>query len=222
LRMYNEGDSTSLSEPVMSARPNTTDSVIGNLRQSIATQAARLIAEEGIEDFAFAKRKAARQLGVPARDLPSNAEIEDALQSYRALFRDEDDEVRLERMREAALMVMETLEPFRPYVTGPVLTGLGDAFAEVELEVFADSAKDVELFLLSKGIQYEHSEVRQSGHDAPEAILLFDHEGVPVKLSVFDHVAERTPHRNHSGTISERLRLAAFLTMLEHQTDVPG
>ena len=57
----------------MPARPNSTDNVIGNLRRSIATQAARLIAEEGIDDYAFAKRKAARQLGVPERDLPSNA-----------------------------------------------------------------------------------------------------------------------------------------------------
>lgn len=203
----------------MSARPNSTDSVIGNLRHSIAVQAARLIAEEGIEDFAFAKRKAARQLGVPERDLPSNAEIEEALQEHRTLFRDEDDEERLERMREAAIIVMEQLEPFRPYVTGTVLTGLGDAFSEVELEVFADSAKDVELFLLSKGISYEHNEVRRTGHDAPEAILIFECDGVPVRLYVFDHVAERTPRRAHSGGIAERLRLDAFRARIEPYSD---
>lgn len=203
----------------MSARPNSTDSVIGNLRRSIAVQAARLIAEEGIEDFAFAKRKAARQLGVPERDLPSNAEIEEALQEHRSLFWDEEDDERLERMREAALVVMEQLAPFRPYVTGAAVTGLGDAFSEVELEVFADSAKDMELFLLSKGIQYEHSEVRRTGHDAPEAILLFECDGVPVRLYVFDHVAERTPRRAHSGTVAERLRLDAFKSRIEHFSD---
>ncbi len=203
----------------MSARPNSTDSVIGNLRRSIAVQAARLIAEEGIEDFAFAKRKAARQLGVPPRDLPSNAEIEEALQEHRSLFRDEDDEERLERMREAAILVMEQLALLRPYVTGAVLTGLGDAFSEVELEVFADSAKDVELFLLSKGIPYEHNEVRRTGHDAPEAILLFECDGVPCRLYVFDHVAERTPRRAHSGGIAERLRLDAFLARIEQSSD---
>lgn len=203
----------------MSARPNSTDSVIGNLRHSIAVQAARLIAEEGIEDFAFAKRKAARQLGVPERDLPSNAEIEEALQEHRSLFRDEDDEERLERMREAAIIVMEQLEPFRPYVTGAVLTGLGDAFSEVELEVFADSAKDMELFLLSKGIPYEHQEVRRTGHDAPEAILIFECDGVPVRLYVFDHVAERTPRRAHAGMVAERLRLDAFRARIEQFSD---
>jgi len=204
----------------MSARPNSTDSVIGNLRQSIANQAARLIAEEGIENFAFAKRKAARQLGVPERDLPSNAEVEEALAAYRTLFRDEDDDIRLERMREAAVTVMEVLEPFRPYVTGCVLTGLGDAFAEVDLEVFADSAKDVELFLLSKGIPYEHDEVRRTGFDAPEAILLLECDGVPVRLYVFSHIAERTPRRSHAGTIAERMRLPAFKTLLDELADV--
>lgn len=203
----------------MSARPNSTDSVTGNLRHSIAIQAARLIAEEGIEDFAFAKRKAARQLGIPERDLPSNAEIEEALQAHRSLFRDEDDEERMIRMREAAVTVMRLLAPFRPYVTGTVLSGLGDAFSEVELEVFADSAKDVELFLLSKDVPYDHHEVRKTGHDAPEAILLFECDEVPIRLYVFDHVAERTPRRAHSGQIAERLRLEAFLSLLGSSGD---
>lgn len=203
----------------MPARPNTCDSVTGNLRRSIATHAARLIAEEGIEDFAFAKRKAARQLGVPERDLPSNAEIEEELQARRALFRDEDDDERLARMREAAIRVMVMLDPFRPYVTGAVLTGESDAYAEVELEVFADSAKDVELYLLGKGVDYEHNEVRHNGHDAPEAILVFDCDGVPVKLLVFDHVAERTPRRSHAGVAFERMRLDAFRAMLDRIDD---
>ena len=33
------------------------------LRQLIAQQAARMMAEEGISDYAYAKRKAGRQLG---------------------------------------------------------------------------------------------------------------------------------------------------------------
>ena len=47
------------------------------LRQLIAQQAARMMAEEGISDYAYAKRKASRQLG--AKDIncmPTNAELE--------------------------------------------------------------------------------------------------------------------------------------------------
>lgn len=198
----------------MPARPNSTDSVNGDLRRSIANHAARLIAEEGIEDYAFAKRKAARQLGVPERDLPSNAEIEEALREWRSLFSDEHDVERLERMREAALVVLHLLAPFRPCVTGAAIDGLVDAFSEVEVEVFADSAKDVEIFLLGRDVPYEHEEVRSTGHDAPEAILLFECDEVPVKLYVHDHVAERTPRRLHNGMVQERLRLEAFEALL--------
>ena len=206
----------------MPARSNTPDTVIGDLRHSIATQAARLIAEEGIEDYAFAKRKAARRLGVLERDLPSNAEVDEALREWRAIFRDEEDDERLARLRAAAVEVLRLLDPFRPYVTGAVLNGQVDAFSEVEVEVYADSAKDVEIFLLGREVPYEHREVRRTGHDAPEAILVFDCDGVPVKLYVHDHIAERTPRRTHGGGVAERMRLDAFITMLERLENAAG
>lgn len=198
----------------MTARPNSTDDVVGDLRHSIAYQAARLIAEEGIEDYAFAKRKAARRLGVPERDLPSNAEVEAELRAWRAIFHDEVDDERLERLRAAALEVLHLLAPFRPYVTGAVIDGLVDAFSQVQVEVYADSAKDVEIFLLGREVPYEHQETRRGGHDAPEAILVFECDDVPVKLSVYSQIAERTPRRSHSGSAHEKMRLDAFLTLL--------
>jgi hypothetical protein len=198
----------------MPARPNSTDDVIGDLRHSIAYQAARLIAEEGIEDYAFAKRKAARRLGVPERDLPSNAEVEAELKIWRAVFRDDDDDERLQRLRAAAVEVLRLLALFRPYVTGAVIDGLVDAFSEVEVEVYADSAKDVEIFLLGREVPYEHRETRRGGHDAPEAILVFECDEVPVKVSVYSQIAERTPRRSHSGAAQEKMRLETFLHML--------
>lgn len=204
----------------MSARPNSSDSVVGNLRRNIASQAARLVVEEGIDDFAFAKRKAARQLGVPERDLPSNAEVEIEVLARRALYCDEDDAERLARMRSAAVEVLRMLAPFRPYVTGAALDGLVDAFAEVEIEIYADSAKDVEIFLLGQGVGYEHRELRLGGHDAPEAVLSFACDDVPVKLAIYNHLAERTSRRSHSGGCRERMRLEAFSSMLEHMVPV--
>ena len=47
-----------------------------HMRSRIAAAAARIMAEDGIEDFALAKRKAARQLGADATHaLPDNAEV---------------------------------------------------------------------------------------------------------------------------------------------------
>ena len=43
------------------------------MRERIAAAAARIMAEEGIDDFALAKRKAARRLGAPDSEaLPGN------------------------------------------------------------------------------------------------------------------------------------------------------
>jgi hypothetical protein len=52
------------------------------MRERIAHLAARLIAVDGIDDYALAKRKAARQAGAPdTRNLPNNDEVEHALRA---------------------------------------------------------------------------------------------------------------------------------------------
>ena len=53
-------------------------------RLRIAAAAARLMAEDGIDDFALAKRKAARQLGLgDSQALPANEEVEAQLRAFR-------------------------------------------------------------------------------------------------------------------------------------------
>ena len=57
------------------------------MRRRIAHAAARILAENGALDYGSAKRKAARQLGVPeSGSLPDNQQVEDALRSYQSLF----------------------------------------------------------------------------------------------------------------------------------------
>ena len=52
------------------------------MRGHIANLAARLMAVDGIDDFALAKRKAARQAGaLDTRSLPTNEEVEQALRA---------------------------------------------------------------------------------------------------------------------------------------------
>ena len=49
------------------------------MRERIAHQAARIIAEDGLQDYASAKHKAARQIGAPdTHSLPDNDEVERA------------------------------------------------------------------------------------------------------------------------------------------------
>ena len=58
-----------------------------DLRRALAQEAARLMAEHGIDDYLQAKRKAADRLGVnDVAVLPKNVEIEAALREHQRLF----------------------------------------------------------------------------------------------------------------------------------------
>ena len=60
-----------------------------HIRLQVAHKAAQMMAEEGISDYAFAKRKAAKFFGLDDGDsLPSNEEINDAIKEHQAIFFD--------------------------------------------------------------------------------------------------------------------------------------
>ena len=188
-----------------------------NLRREIAALAARMIAEDGISDYGFAKRKAARQLGaVNADELPNNAEIDAEVRTYLAIFQDEEHLERQQVMRIAAAEVMRELDAFRPYLTGAVLEGTAGRYAEVEIDLFPESAKEVEIFFLNHGVAYEHREPRRNQPDAPEAILVFDWGDVPVKLRIYSPDVERLTRRGpHGARQMERARLATVEALIK-------
>ncbi|MBL0284379.1 MAG: hypothetical protein IPQ01_11040 [Zoogloea sp.] len=188
-----------------------------NLRREIAALAARMIAEDGISDYGFAKRKAARQLGaVNADELPNNAEIEAEVRTYLSVFQDEEHLERQMVMRLAAVEIMRELQPFRPYLTGAVLDGTAGRYSEIEIDLFPESAKEVEIFFLNNSVTYEHREPRRNQPDAPEAILVFDWDDIPVKLRIYSPDIERLTRRGPHGTRQmERARLAAVEALIK-------
>lgn len=188
-----------------------------NLRREIAALAARMIAEDGISDYGFAKRKAARQLGaVNADELPNNAEIEAEVRTYLSVFQDEEHLERQLAMRLAAVEIMRELQPFRPYLTGAVLEGTAGRYSEIEIDLFPESAKEVEIFFLNNSVTYEHREPRRNQPDAPEAILVFDWDDIPVKLRIYSPDIERLTRRGPHGTRQmERARLAAVEALIK-------
>jgi hypothetical protein len=129
------------------------------LRARIAAAAARMIAQDGA-DYSSAKRKAARQILGSARNcaLPDNAQIEQEVHLYNALFLSDTQPARLLHLRTLALQAMRALAQFHPMLTGAVLNGTAGAHSDIDLQLFADSAKDVELFLLDKNIAIDLSE----------------------------------------------------------------
>lgn len=190
------------------------------LRRSIASAAARLMAEDGICDYGAAKRKAARSLGAGDGDaLPSNEEVEIELRAYQSLYQDDEQNERLREMRETALRLMETMADFRPCLTGSVLDGTAGRFSEIELDLFADSAKDVEIFLLSRNIPYEIYDKGQPTHHAahlPEAQLRLDWDDFAVILAIYPIAGERHAKRGARSGRGEngRARAAAVAALL--------
>jgi len=141
------------------------------MRDRIAHLAARLIAEDGISDYGLAKRKAARQAGAPdSRNLPTNLEIEEALRAYQDLYQADEHPERVARLRELALETMRLLEPFEPHLTGAVLSGAVARHGDIHLQLYPDSAKDVEIFLLNRGIPFRNREVRVWAGDTVESV----------------------------------------------------
>ena len=79
-----------------------------DLRRALAQEAARIMAEHGIEDFLQAKRKAADRLGVnDVAVLPKNIEIEAALRAHQRLFGRDSHDHTLKEQRRIALGEIE-------------------------------------------------------------------------------------------------------------------
>lgn len=188
------------------------------MRARIAAAAARVMAEDGVDDFAMAKRKAARRLGAPDSEaMPTNDEVEAELRAYRALYQAQGHERIITELRSIALDLMKVLAHFHPYLTGPVLKGIGGAHSEIDLQLFPDSAKDVEMFLLNRDMAFGTREGRRFSGDRTHAVSVFTLEwrGVPVRLSVFDRRDERVALKtSQAGRVVDRAGIAEVGALL--------
>lgn len=158
------------------------------MRSRIAHLAARLMAVDGIDDYALAKRKAARQAGAPeTRNLPTNDEVEQALVSYQQLYQADEQKARLAHLRRSALSMMVLLDRFNPHLTGSVLSGTAGKYADVDLQLFADSVKDVEMFLIDRKVEYRSGERRVFVGNQPTLVPHFsvNTEDADFEVSVF-------------------------------------
>jgi len=188
----------------------------GQMREQLAHLAAKLMAEDGITDHAFAKRKAARQLGAAdTQHLPSNQEVDDALHSYRALYQHDSHPGILRQLREEALATMRLLAEFRPYLTGSVLSGTAGAQSDINLMLFSDDAKAVLLFLLKHNIEFADGEwkVRVGGHEETvPSYTLTGESGVQMHVVVLPENARHSGSR-HPETHADIAAVEALLAI---------
>ena len=160
-------------------------------QQEIAATAAQMVVDEGLE-YGPAKRRAVRQLGLPPRTpLPGNDEVEDAVREYIAVFCADTQPVELQALRRLALVWMERLAQFRPYLSGAVWHGTATRLSDIYIQLFCDDEKSAELALIDLGVAYEPRTVTGL-HQEPVEVLSFHApcrdlgETVGVHLMVHD------------------------------------
>lgn len=186
------------------------------LRAEIAAAAARMIAEDGC-DYQTAKRKAARQILGDRKSgsdvLPDNAQIEDEVRIYNQLFFADSQPARLLHLRKLALKLMEELAQFRPHLTGAILNGTAGEHSDIHLQLFSDSAKDVEIYLINRNINFEISEsthFNNRNKSVETVSFMWQNEGVHLALYEIDDMrgafksgSEKRSERADTDTIRE-------------------
>ena len=125
----------------------------------IANTAARMVVEEGLE-WGPAKKRAVKQLGLPARTaLPDNDVLEAAVREYIELFCADTQPAELRALREWALLWMERMEAFRPHLTGAVWNGTATRLSDIYIQLFCDDSKSAEIALIDRDVRYDVSSV---------------------------------------------------------------
>ena len=189
-------------------------------REYIAHLAARLMAEDGIEDHALAKRKAARQAGAAdLRQLPDNDEIDAALRTYRGLYQKQHP-AQLRELRSLAVDIMSEFSQFNPHLTGSVLNGTAGQFADIQLQLFAESVKDVEFELFNRHIRHETGAMRYYAGDLPldAVVFAFERDAVTIRLIVLAPGDQRARLRTGpAGKPVERADQAAVEQLLAEE-----
>ena len=161
------------------------------LRVRIAKEAARIMAEEGIEDHGLAKKKAASRLGVAAhRNLPRREEIEAALTEHQRLFGQNEQPQQLAKLRQLALEAMRFLAGFSPLLVGGVWSGAAGKFSPIRLYLYAHTPEEVLHKLMETRIPYTekfHTITRESETFNDQPALQFYVDGIRVELLLLPH-----------------------------------
>lgn len=147
--------SVCVASPNCLARQRVQNSGMDAQKDEIATVAARMVVEEGLE-YGAAKRRAVKQMGLSVRaPLPDNDAIESAVQEYIALFCAESQAQELAALRTIALQWMVRLERFRPHLSGAVWHGTATQRNDIYIQLFCDDPKSAEIGLIDMGVRFE-------------------------------------------------------------------
>ena len=169
----------------------TINAMSQDLKLEIAATAARLVVEEGLS-FGPAKRRALREMGLPARQaLPDNDLLEDEVREYLRLFYADTQPQELLALRRMALTWMERVVEFRPHLSGAVWRGTATRLSDIYIQLFCDDSKQAELALIDKQVRFEVSTVDGFKGESVDALSVHSFcealgENIGVHFMVYD------------------------------------
>lgn len=166
-----------------------------DLTDEIAASAAQCVVEEGLE-YGPAKRRALKVLGLPPKTpLPNNDQVEAQVREYIEIFCADTQPLELLALRKHALMWMNRLAAYRPYLGGAVWHGTATRLSDIYLQLFCDDAKSTEIELINQGVDFEARTVNGLHGEPVEALsihsfckALNEEIGVHLLINDFDDV----------------------------------
>ena len=163
------------------------------LSHEIASQAARLVVEEGL-DYGAAKRRAVRDMGLPPNKtpMPSNDLLEEEVRTYISIFCADSQPLELAALRNTAYQWMQKLEKFRPHLTGAVWRGTATRLSDIYIQLFCDDSKETEIELINQGIDFEVRSVNGFRGELVDALSISTlceelQEEIGLHLMIYDH-----------------------------------
>ena len=162
-----------------------------NIKISVANLAAQLIMEEGIKDYLFAKKKAAKSLGINENaNLPTNSQIDKAIDEFNKIFNPNIDIEFLQQFKTQALEVMSIFKNFKPHLMNQLLQGVIPKFPEIKINLFADNLKDVEYVLLNSQLSYDFKEVKMNNKEGKHSVrsiptIYLENLFIPAEIKVY-------------------------------------
>jgi hypothetical protein len=165
---------------------------MADITDEIAASAAQCVVEEGLE-YGPAKRRALKALGLPPKTpLPNNDQVEAQVREYIALFCADTQPAELLALRQHALMWMQRLQDFRPYLGGAVWHGTATRLSDIYLQLFCDDEKSCEIELINKGVDFEARTVNGLHGEPVEALSIHSYcqeleEEIGVHLLIYEY-----------------------------------
>lgn len=191
-----------------------------NNRQQIANTAAKFLAEGFVQDYHTAKLKALKKLDLEKTvELPTNAEIENALKTHQKSNDTMGDHDRMIRdMREQSLYALKMFEQYNARLVGAVYEGTATKYSPIEIQVYADSPKDMVIKLLDLNIPFDtrDRDVRINKNESCRVpVFHFGAGDYEFEISVHSlNALRQSPLSSISGLPMERASLKKLKKML--------